>query len=36
MTTDLHVMLAGDVSTPVEKPDPDENCHHLEWKYSWQ
>jgi len=29
MNTDLHVILAGDVSTPVEKPDSDENHHPL-------
>lgn len=29
MNTDLHVIFAGDVSTPVEKPDPDENHHPL-------
>jgi hypothetical protein len=29
MNTDLHVTLEGDVSTPVGKPDPDENCHPL-------
>lgn len=30
MNTDFHVILAGDVSTPVGKPDPDENRHPLE------
>jgi hypothetical protein len=25
----LPVMFAGDVSTPVGKPVPDENCHPL-------
>jgi hypothetical protein len=29
MNTDLHVISAGDVSTPVGKPDADENCHPL-------
>jgi hypothetical protein len=35
MNTDLHVILT-DVSTPMEKQDPDEDCHRLEWKYSGQ
>jgi hypothetical protein len=29
MNTDLCVILAGDVSIPVGKPVPDENCHPL-------
>jgi len=35
MNTDLHVILAGDVSTPVGKPDPGENCHPLGVKVFW-
>jgi hypothetical protein len=27
MNTDLHVILTGDVSTPLGELDPDENCH---------
>jgi hypothetical protein len=35
MNIDLHVILAGDVSTPVGKPYPDENCHPHEVEVFW-